>query len=39
MVTFSLEEMHVGDKVELEPPAPAAQAASAEPPVQSITVK
>ncbi|HET7750093.1 MAG TPA: hypothetical protein VFK81_11980 [Terriglobales bacterium] len=39
MVTFSLEDVHVGDKVELEPPAPASQAASAEPPVQSISVK
>jgi hypothetical protein len=39
MVTFSLENVHVGDKVELEPPAPASQAANAEPPVQSISVK
>ncbi|HEY6939127.1 MAG TPA: hypothetical protein VI424_18345 [Terriglobales bacterium] len=39
MVTFSLEDVHVGDEVELEPPAPAAQAASVETPVQSITVK
>jgi hypothetical protein len=39
MVTFSLEDVHVGDEVELEPAAPAAQAASVEAPVQSITVK
>lgn len=39
MITFSLEDVHVGDRVELEPPAPAAQTANVEPPVQSITVK
>lgn len=39
MITFALEEVHVGDMVELEPPAPANQAASAEPAVQAIHVK
>jgi hypothetical protein len=39
MITFALEDVHVGDEVELEPPAPAAQTANVEPPVQSITVK
>ncbi|MGE5726869.1 MAG: hypothetical protein ACM34G_16935 [Acidobacteriota bacterium] len=37
MITFSLEDVHVGDTVELEPPA--AQAANTEPAVQSINVK
>ncbi len=39
MITFALEDVHVGDEVELEPAAAPAQAASAEAPVQSITVK
>ena len=39
MITFSLEDVHVGDGVELEPPAGPAQAENAEPPVQSISVK
>ena len=39
MITFALEDVHVGDEVELEPPSPAAQAANAEPQVQSTTVK
>ena len=39
MITFALEEVHVGDEVELEPPAAPAQAANTESPVQSIAVK
>jgi hypothetical protein len=40
MITFSLEDVHVGDTVELEAPSPsAAQAANAEPAVQAINVK
>ena len=39
MITFSLEDVHVGDAVELEAPAASAQAANAEPAVQSINVK
>ncbi|HLX75198.1 MAG TPA: hypothetical protein VKR26_10695, partial [Terriglobales bacterium] len=39
MITFSLEDVHVGDTVELEAPTASAQAANAEPAVQSINVK
>ncbi|HSB75822.1 MAG TPA: hypothetical protein VLC12_09245, partial [Terriglobales bacterium] len=39
MITFALEDAHVGDEVELEAPTAPEQASSAEPAVKSITVK
>lgn len=39
MITFSLEEIHVGDTVELEPPTAEAQAAGTKPAIESIAVK
>jgi predicted RecA/RadA family phage recombinase len=39
MITFALEDVHVGDRVELETPVASAQATGSKPAVQAVAVK